>query len=485
MRTILLITPPYHCGVVEVAGRWLPPQMAYLAVAARRAGVEPAIYDAMGLWKSHEDIAAAIRDRRPDYVATSAITATMPDALRVLEAAKEADPRTVTILGGVHPTFMDHSALMEHPCVDFVVRGEGEETLRELLLCLGRGSDPALVEGLSFRRDGGVLRTPPRPMAQDLDALRPAWDLIDWENYTYFVYPGSRLGVVNTSRGCTSDCTFCSQQKFWQKSWRGRSPGSVLAEVEDLHARYGVDTILLGDEYPTCERPRWEAVLDGLIRRGLPVRFLMETRAEDIVRDEDLMPKYLRAGFVHVYIGVEATSQETLDLIRKDLRVETCKRSIEILREHGMITETSFILGFLHETQETVARTLELSRWYNPDFAHYLALTPWPYSDLFRDVEPHIEVRDLSRYNLIDPIIKPLRMSLADLDRAIIECYRDFYMDKMARWRGMDAQRRDYMFRSMRLIMKSSFITQKLGGLAGMPGHALAAMARLAEGDAP
>ncbi len=466
-KRILFVSPPYHCGVVECAGRWLPSQFVYLATAARRAGFEPVIFDAMGLWKSHAEIAGAIEDLRPDVVAVSAITATMPDALEVLRNARRAHPGVTTVIGGVHPTFMDREILEHSPEVDYVVRGEGELTLEELLACLAGGGDPANVRGLSFRRDGGVLRAPPRPLIRDLATLVPAWDLVDFAPYTYYVYPGSRLAIVNTSRGCNNICTFCSQQKFWNRSWRGRPAAHVVAELELLHGR-GVDTVLFGDEYPTSDRGRWEAILDALIERGFGMRFLMETRVDDIVRDEDIMDKYRRAGFVHVYVGVEATDQATLDLVKKDTRVEQSKRALELLREHGFISETSFILGFPHETPETIRKTLELSLWYDPDFAHYLALTPWPYADLYEEVKSFVAVRDYSKYNLIDPVIKPAAMSLEEVDRAMIDCYRVFYAGKMRTIGGMSPEKRQYFLRSMKLIMGSSFITQKMGKLFGV-----------------
>ena len=131
-----------------------------------------------------------------------------------------------------------------------------------------------------------------------------------------------------------------------------------------------------------------------------------------------------------------------------------------------------FILGRQldpEETEESVRRTLNLAKSFDPDMAHFLAITPWPYSDLYNDVRDHIAVTDYSRYNLIEPIIEPSEMSLREIDEAIIRCYRDFYMPKMADFRRFpDTFRRDYMLSSMKLIMKSSFIVEKLGRL-GMP----------------
>ncbi|MHB8846737.1 MAG: cobalamin-dependent protein [Nitrospirota bacterium] len=469
-KKILFITPPYHCGVVEVAGHWVPLTFVYLAGAVRKAGFEPVIYDAMTKRHGHDEIRKRIETERPAYVATTAITSTVLDALEILKSAKQVSPEIVTIIGGVHPSFL-YEEILNNAFVDCVVREEGEETLAELLTAMDGGKDISAVNGIAYRdSSGGVNVTPPRPFIKDLDTLSTAWDLIEWKDYRYFVVPNSRLGAVSTSRGCGHDCTFCSQQKFWHQSWRGRKPEHVAAEIEHLKTTYGVNVVLLPDEYPTSDRVRWERLLDILIEKDLGVYLLMETRAEDILRDREFLWKYRAAGIIHIYIGLEATDQETLDLIKKDIKVETGKEAIRLIHEHGMVTETSFILGFPHETKETVKRTLALSKIYNPDFAHYLALAPWPYADMYKQLEPYIVVRDYRKYNLIDPVIKPEQMSLQAVDWAIIDCYRSFYMGKMKEIVSMqDEFKRKYLLSSMKLIMSSSFIVEKIGSLGAMP----------------
>lgn len=468
-KKILFVTPPYHCGVVEVAGRWVPLTFVYLAGAVREADFKPVIYDAMTKRHGAAEIKKTIADIGPDYVATSAITSTLPDALEVLRIAKDINPDIVTIIGGVHPTFL-YREVLGNGYVDYVVRGEGEETIKELLTALKTDGRLAGIKGLAYKEGHRVIASEERPFIRDLDGLKTAWDLIDWKDYRYFVVPGSRLAAVSTSRGCSHSCTFCSQQKFWQQSWRGRDPEKVVGEIERLAETYGVNVFLLPDEYPTKDRERWERLLDILIEKNLGAYLLMETRAEDIVRDKDILDKYRKAGIVHIYIGVEATDQKTLDLIKKDVRVETGMEAIRLIHEHGMITETSFILGFPHETKESIKTTLELSKLYNPDFAHFLALAPWPYADMYKELEPHVAVKDYRKYNLIDPVIKPERMTLEDVDGAIIDCYQKFYMGKLQEILGMkDAFKKDYLLRSMRLMMSSSFIVDKLGSLGAIP----------------
>lgn len=468
---ILFITPPFHAGVVEVAGSWVPLYYVYLAGAARAAGYEAEIYDAMTKNVGYREIEKRIRYSRPDFVAVAAITCTSPDAIRVLELAKKIDPAIKTIAGGVHASFMYEEMFSLTPALDYVVRGEGEITIVELLdAVVGKGNLEA-VRGIAFRKGNSIHATPSRPLMEILDGLPMAWDLLDWNDYQYYIIPGSRLGAIDTSRGCDKECTFCSQQKYWGKKWRARSPEDIVREMELLRKRYGVNVILFTDDYPTPDRERWERLLDLLIEKNLGQYILMETRAADIIRDEDILPKYRKAGIIHIYVGTEATRQESLDYIKKDLSIEESKKALALCRRHGIITETSMILGFPGETEESIAATLELAMDFNPDMAHFLAIAPWPYADIYEDLEPYIAVKDYRKYNLIDPILKPKNMTLEELDRAIVDCYRAFYMNRYA---DMTLQERDvfkkkYMMTAMKLMMSNSFIKKKIGAIGEMP----------------
>ena len=464
MAEILFVTAPYHCGVVEVAGRWIPLQFCYLADAALQAGVRPIIYDAMSKMATHRQIAGILKAVKPKYLGLSSITATMPDVLKIASYAKRISPKTKVILGGVHPTFCAQEVFETSPDVDIVVIGEGEQTLKELLTALEKDTDITNVCGIAFRSRDGMTVTPRRCFLPQLEAFQPRFELLNWGDYRYFVIPGSRLGAVSTSRGCNHNCSFCSQQKFWDKTWRFRKPEDVAVEIERLYTKWNVNVILLTDEYPTKNRERWIELLERVKSlRHDDLFLLMETRVDDIVRDEDILPLYRDAGIIHVYVGVEATRQETLDLIHKDVLVDMGRQALSLLKKHGFISETSFVLGFPDETSETIANTLELAKYYDPDFAHFLAITPWPYADIYESLKPYIAVEDYSKYNLIDPIIEPEKMTLDEIDIAMIRCYGEFYGKRfLTVLQEKDEFKRQYMLRSMKLIMKSSFIVEKM-----------------------
>jgi anaerobic magnesium-protoporphyrin IX monomethyl ester cyclase len=463
IQRIALITPPYHSGVVESAGTWLNVGFVYIAGALRAAGFEVDYYDAMSLWHKWPEIQKRIEDFRPDVVATTAFTASIVDAIKLCGLAKEIDPRIVTVVGNVHATFSyDEMLTHDHDTIDFIVRGEGELTLPELLTCLNAGDDPAKVAGLAFWRDGGVMVTPKRPYILDLDSLPTAWDLVQWPIYRYRAKNDARLAIVSSSRGCQQQCSFCSQQLFWSQTWRARSPENFVAELEMLNQRHGVEVAMLADEIPTFDRERWVKILDLMQERQVPVKLLMETRVDDILRDADIMEKYRRGGVEHVYVGVEAGKQATLDLFKKDTRVEQSKQAIDLINGADMVSETSFVLGMPDDTPETIAETVELAKHYNPDMGFFLAIAPWPYSDLYPELEPHVATKDYRKYNLVEPVVKPRAMTLHELERELGRASQKFFMHKFQNLHTLSSWKQTFMLSVLDLLLNHSYLAGQM-----------------------
>lgn len=470
-RKVMLITPPYHSGVVESAGRWLNLGFLYIAGSLREVGYDVDVYDAMSLFHTFQQIADRIETFKPDFVVVTAITASYPDACEVVKIAKEINPECVTIMGNVHPTFLWRETLRENQgYLDFVVRGEGEVTLVELLDCLNAGGDLTSVRGIAFYRDGAPFATGHRGLIQDLDSLKPAWDLVDWKDYYYRPKADSALAIVSSSRGCTQQCSFCSQQLFWERTWRGRSPESFVEELIMLNREYGVNVAMLADETPTLMRDRWEKILDLLSERKPGVDLLMETRVADIIRDEDILWKYRKAGIVHIYMGVEATDQRTLDMFHKNLKVEESKKAIALVNAQDIVSETSFVLGLPQDTREKIAQTLKLAQNYNPDMAFFLAIAPWPYAEIFGELKDHIEETDFRHYNLVEAVVKPLAMSRAELEHELLEVTKKFYMDKMANFPSLSPYKQEFMRSVMDLLMHHSYLAPHIkAGAEEMP----------------
>ena len=466
---ILLVTPPYHSGVVESAGSWMPLSLLYVGGALQSAGFGVALYDAMTKFHTHEEVRATLRREKPDAVMVSAITATVVDGIEVCRFAKEEVPGVLTVLGGTHPTFMYDQILREHPEVDVVVIGEGELTAVELMQAWEAGDNFAKVQGIAFRRDGKIIVTPRRAFISNLDVLEPSWNLVPWKEYTYRPKPDSILAVISSSRGCKQHCSFCSQRLFWKESWRAVSAERFVDQIQMLRDVYGVDVAMIADEIPTLDAERWYRILDLLIERNLGTSLLLETRVDDILRDADLLPRYRQAGIEHIYVGVEAVNQATLDLFKKDAKVEQGKRAIELINANDIISETSFVMGMPDETKEEMQRTIELAKFYDPDMAFFLAITPWPYADLYQSVKDHIVTDDYRKYNLVEPVIKPVSMTIDEVRTELFRGFREFYHDKMKRFPTMPPWKQEFMKSLMTLLMEHSYLRDQMKDLG--PSH--------------
>lgn len=463
IKRVALITPPYHSGVVESAGTWLNVGFVYIAGALRAAGYEVDYYDAMSLWHKWPEIQKRMEDFRPDVIATTAFTASIVDAVKLCALAKEVNPRVLTVVGNVHATFCYDELLTggKSP-VDYIVRGEGEVTLPMLLTCLNAKGDPATVPGLAFHRDGKVHATPKAPYIQNLDLLPTAWDLVEWPIYTYRAKKNARLAIVSSSRGCQQKCSFCSQQLFWAQTWRARTPENFVTELETLSGEFGVEVAMLADEIPTFDRERWERILDLMIERKVPVKLLMETRVDDILRDADLMDKYRIAGVEHIYVGVEAGSQATLDLFKKDLLVEQSKKAIDLINDADIVSETSFVLGLPDDTTESIAETVELAKHYNPDMGFFLAIAPWPYAELYPELEPYLATKDYRKYNLVEPVIKPKHMTLKELEMELGKASQKFFMHKFQHLHELSSWKQEFMVSVLDLLINHSYLAGQM-----------------------
>jgi anaerobic magnesium-protoporphyrin IX monomethyl ester cyclase len=291
------------------------------------------------------------------------------------------------------------------------------------------------------------------------------------------------MASMLTSRGCMMSCSFCSHRQFWRGDWRARDPKNVIEEMHELVDVHGVEFITLIDPYPTNDRDRWERLLDLLIAEKMPVRLLMETRVEDVIRDEDLLPKYRKAGVIHLYLGAEGSTNEMLVTLNKGTSVSQNKRAVDLAREHDIMTEASFMIGAPTETWKSIEHTIEEAIRVNPDIAVFPVLTPMPFTPIYKQFKDRVRITDWSKYNLATPIVEPYEMTLEEVMVALGKCYMSFYAKKMPEIMMLpDGFKRRYMMSAFQEMMKGyrdhfSFLGMKMpkmagmAGMPGMPGH--------------
>lgn len=257
--------------------------------------------------------------------------------------------------------------------MDVVVRGEGEATAVALAAALAERSPLADVPGIAFREDGAVRLTPPSTPIADLDACRIAWELVDWDLYSCWGL--GRAAIVQLSRGCPHQCSYCGQRGFWTRQ-RYRTPEKVAAEIAWLHRTHGVRFVDLADENPTTSPKSFRRFLEAMAAEDLPVRLFATIRAGDIVRDAALLPLYKRAGIECVLMGMETTDAATLEKIRKGSTSATDREAVKLLRENAILSMMGHIVGFEEETAADHRAALRQILLYDPDLLNAMYVTP-------------------------------------------------------------------------------------------------------------
>ncbi len=458
---ILFVHPNYRSGGAEIAGNWSPAWVAYIAGYLKSAGYEDYRFvDAMVDELDEDQLRALFREEQWDVIGTTAMTPSIYAAQRLTEIAKEERPNALVFLGGVHGTFMYEQVLEEAPWIDAVVRGEGEAIVLDLVRAVDEGRWPAdrdAVKGIAFAgNDGAAVATEAAPSIRDLDSIWPDWSVLDWKKYIY-IPMNVPVATPNMARGCPFTCSFCSQWKFW-RDYRVRDPKRVVDEIEELVKVHGVGFFILADEEPTINKNKFVEFCQELIDRDLGVLWGINTRVTDVMRDEDLLPFYRKAGLVHISLGTEAAAQLNLDRFVKETTVAQNKRAIQLLRDNGIVTEAQFIVGLENETRETLEETYQMVMDWGADMANWSMFTPWPFSDLFSEMGDKVEVFDYSKYNFVSPIMKPDKIDRAELLDGVMANYRRFYMKKMLLQYPFvkDRVRRKYLIGCIKAFFRSA-----------------------------
>lgn len=293
-------------------------------------------------------------------------------------------PDAWIVYGGVYPTYHWREILEEEPYVTAIVRGEGEETARQLMAALQDQRSLREISGIAYRADGKAQATRPASVIQDLDAFRVGWELIDHARYSY--WGGMRAVVVQFSRGCPHLCNYCGQRGFWTR-WRHRDPVRFAKELARLNREHGVKLINFADENPTVSKKAWQAFLEALIAENVDLTLVGSTRADDIVRDADILHLYKKAGWQRFLLGMENTDEKTLQLIRKGGAIATDREAIRLMRRHGILSMATWVVGFEEETDRDHWHGLKQLLAYDPDQIQMLYVTPHRWTPYFRLAE--------------------------------------------------------------------------------------------------
>lgn len=365
-------------------------------------------------WGS-ERLVAEIAQFKPDCVLLghTGSTAAHSTCLATAQVLREAFPAIQIIYGGVYPTYAAESTLRECPAIDVVVRGEGEQTVLELLAAREQGRSLAGVSGITWRDGPCITSNRPRSPIQNLDAYRPGWELVDWPGYKLFNM--GRSAGMQFSRGCPLTCTFCGQWMFWKK-WRHRSPQNLVAELATLARQYGVKIVWFADENFAAGRQDVREVLARLVEADLGLSLNINMTAADVVRDADLLPLYKAAGVDYVVMGLESFENETITAIRKNNPFQVSKQAVRLLRQNHIISLVNLIYGLEAENRATVKTKLEKLYELDPDILNAVYLTPHFWTAAGRVTPPETIIQtDQARWTYRNQVIAAPQLTPAAL----------------------------------------------------------------------
>ncbi len=400
---------------------WPPLGLAYIASVLEESGHKVSILDRdLVLRKNDLDFDRVdaitldqIRQLKPDIVGISVTTPNMPDVAHLSSIIKRSFGGVRVVVGGPHVTGEPVSTLEEVPDIDVVVRGEGEYTFLELL----EKKSLDLIDGITYRKDGGVVSNRDRCLITDIDSLpHPARHLLDMKFYTRpsrFTSRNLSLRTTSifTARGCPYRCNFCAGPLVFSGKVRFHSPERVINEIEELISKYEVEALYFAEDMFLSSKKRAEELLGLFIEKGINKRIKWIAQAKASIITEDLLSLMKDAGCVGVEYGFESGSQRVLDLMTKRQKVEDSLRASELARRANMRFQANIITGYPGERIEDFNQTLKFIRKIKPNMIGFNIFMPLPgtpsYEELKRQGKPLPKWEDIgdqeaSQFNYAD-----------------------------------------------------------------------------------
>lgn len=450
---VLLVLPSMAFYPSERIQVGPPLGLAYIAAVLERAGIDVSILDALILglenaclismhdqtlelrgldWKSLE---VRIANEDPDIVGISCLFSSQAwTCHKLAKIVKKIDKDIITIMGGAHPSAVPFEVLKDEN-LDFVVIGEGEATVLDLVSCLEKDvSKKAIqkVKGIAYRDNREYVKTPRRPLIENLDTLPfPAHHLLPMKKYAK-----SSHGVnikrkpffsMITSRGCPGRCTFCSIHTIWGRVWRARSPVNVVDEIELLVDKYGVREIHFEDDNLTLDPRRMRGVCDEIIKRDIDITWSTPNGVRIDTLSRELLLKMKDSGCFSLNFGIESGDPVVRrEIIKKPISIPHAKKVVEWCRQIGIWTSGFFILGMPGENETTFQKTIQLAKNLGLDSASFFIASPYPGTKLYETSleKDYIQEINWEKLRVFHPLIETEDFKKKDLYKWRKKAYR-------------------------------------------------------------
>jgi anaerobic magnesium-protoporphyrin IX monomethyl ester cyclase len=437
MKQLLLINPPLSLkeryGKLSTAGIVMPPHgLGYLASYMRLNGYLVNILDCEAMSLSVENATKEVIKQNPDFIGITASTVAVYSAAELAKNIKLHKRQTPLIIGGVHISALPEETMRVFSQFDIGVIGEGEETILELLQTIENKSDIRHVRGLIYRENNNLIRTQPRNLIKNIDALPfPAWDaypkLTKYYQPTAFNFKQLPSISMITSRGCPYSCSFCSRAVWGEQTYREHSAEYIFKMIKEVVLKYGIRDINIYDDTFGLNKNRTIALCEMLIKEKLNISWLCNLRANII--DAGLLKLMKKSGCWQIGIGIESGSQDILDFMKKEVTLEMIGNAVKTIKLAGLMAKGSIMIGVLGETHETIQKTIVFASSLGLDFLTVNVFTPMPGSLDYCRAEQYGQFnRDWHLLNQYNYVFIPQGLTRPELEIYVKKAIRTFYL---------------------------------------------------------
>ncbi len=405
----LLVIPP------------LPPtDLMYLAAIAEQCGYEAMIRD----YSQGGNFEIDLKEFQPDFLVANIATPTFQSDMMAIKLAKDINPSICTIVKGAPFLTYNTNTIYENPFIDYVIIGEAEFTLKEIL----EGVPDNEILGSCYRENFQPIKNEKRPFIENLDELPfPARHLVDNSIYRR-PDNGKVQAVVKVARGCPFHCFFCLATPVSGAKVRKRSPENIVAELKECVEKYNIRNFLFWSDIFNLDREWTLELCKKIIESGLKITWSSNTRADTM--DDEMAKMMYKSGCRLVSIGVESGSQKMLDKIGKKITLDNIRNTVKILKKNKIKIYNYFVIGLPWETEETVEETIKFAIELDSNFISFYTATPLPgtkyfaYAMLNKLVEGNLDFR--SAY--YEPVVRSESLSKERIFELHKQAVKRFYL---------------------------------------------------------
>lgn len=433
---ILLINPfTKFTELKRHGGDTLPPLgLGYIAAVLLKDGHEVKIYDGEGPSAHEEEFIEVFSKFDPDIVGIAVYTPKYENVIHTIEAIKNIRKDVKFIGGGPHFSIQSVEQLKEITDFDYIVVGEGEETLPELIDAIENNASLNNIKGIGYKNNGSFVINEPRPYIDDLDKLPfPALELLDDlpQRKSTFRYKQLPMMVLISSRGCPYKCTFCNTA--FGKKFRARSAKNVVDEIEYWIKKYGFKELMLLDDIFIMNVKRVKEICELLIERKINITWSCTGRVDIFYNHPELMPIMKKAGCWYLSFGIETADENQQKVLKKNLKMNEVKKVVWDAYKHGFFIHSGFMIGIPGDTKESIRKTIDLAKSLPINGVQFAITMPYPGTELYDIAAQHGkfekdgDFRRMSTHSP-DPVFVTKGLSKEYLSTMQKKAYREFYL---------------------------------------------------------